>query len=184
MSVLLSVRSHESWFKSLPTSNSDSSFLNHLAYPSFPTCHYLLCKKQWFMSHPTSNPHSQFLNYHAYPSVPHSHYSLSVRCHDSWVILPLIFLAECFDQSLKGSSWSAWPSLSLPRCSHDISHFLAPHQAFRRTALEGGLVQKATEDQYIEPSPAFVPLPAIEPSPAIDSGRRPRLLWHNITQSG
>ena len=45
---------------------------------------------------------------------------------------------------------------------------MAYNQAFCRTALEGGLVQKATEDQYIEPSLALVPLPAIKPSPAIE----------------
>ena len=48
-----------------PTSNTDSQFLNHLVYPSFTPLHNLHCsKKPWIM------------------------------IHYSWVILPLIFLAE------------------------------------------------------------------------------------------
>ena len=41
-------------------------------------------------------------------------------------------------------------------------------QAFRRTAFEGGLVQKATKDQYIGPSPASVAGNNIEPATGFD----------------
>ena len=85
---------HDSWLMSLPTSNTDSQFLNHLAYPSFTPFHNLHCSKTpWIMIHDSWVIPPLILTHVSWiilfiPLLLHFTIYTAVRSHESWVMTP------------------------------------------------------------------------------------------------